>query len=130
MLVSYETYMKAAGPDPLAQAEYERVAPIADLVLDNWTLGRTSRASSDGEELPASVTALYVAVAGALPSVMEESRGGERVKSFSNGVDSFTFADAALSARLEEQLGWMLRLLPVEWVSECVAFEGGACYAG
>lgn len=130
MYVTFCEYVKLAGPESLSEAEYGRIAPIADLVIDDWTLGRTARASAHGEELPSSVKTLYAAIVAALPSAIEESSGGERVASFSNGVDSFTFANDPLRGRLWSQLGWMAELLPVEWVSACVSFEGGSAYAG
>lgn len=126
MFVDYEDYKELSNTVALSEDDYERIAPIADLVVDHWTLGRTARASANGEELPSAVKAVYTAVVNVVPSVLEESKGGERVTSFSNGVDTFSFASEPLSARLWSQLGWMAELLPVEWISACVGYEGGA----
>ena len=125
MFVDYEDYKDLSLFGSVTEDDYERMSPIADLIVDHWTLGRIGRASACDEELPDGVKALYGAVIEALPTAMAESRGGERVKSFSNGVDSFTFELSTVSKRLEDQLGWMLDMLPVEWVSECVPYEGG-----
>lgn len=125
MFVDYEDYKDLSLFCSVTEDDYERMSPIADLIVDHWTLGRIGRASARGEELPDGVKALYGAVIEALPTALAESRGGERVKSFSNGVDSFTFELSTVSKRLEDQLGWLLDMMPVEWVSECVAYEGG-----
>lgn len=130
MFVDYEAYKAFASANLLTEPEYERLAPFADLIIDHWTLGRVGRADRYGEDLPDSVKVLYAATVDALPSILSESKGGERVTSFSNGVDSFTFANATLQQRLSEQLGWMLSLLPIEWSSACIAFDGGASYEG
>lgn len=127
MYVNYSDFTEYA----IGSVEYEtfaRVAPLADAVLDHWTLGRAGAAISAEEELPPVVVALWCAIAEALPSVMEEATGkGGRVSSFSNGVDSFTFA--AVDDALAERVGWMLQMLPVEWLSGVVRFEGGNRYA-
>lgn len=130
MFVDYEAYKAFASANPLTEPEYERLAPFADLIIDHWTLGRAGRASAANEELPESLQALYSAAVEAVPSIREEMGAGDRVASFSNGVDSFTFENLAIEAKLRERLGWMLSLLPVEWVSACVGFEGGNAYAG
>lgn len=130
MFVDYEDYKALTVFCPVTETDYERYAHVADLITDHWTLGRIGRASADGEELPDAVKVLYVSVIESLPSVMKEAKGGDRVKAFSNGVDSFTFEIEAVDKRLRDQVGWLVDLLPVEWVSACVSFEGGARYAG
>ena len=126
MFVTYEEYKGRTMFDPVTKQEYERMAPLADIVADHWTLGRIGRASARGEELPDAVKVLYGSIIEALPAALDGVRGGERVASFSNGVDSFSFDLASIDAQLDGQLGWLLDMLPVEWVSECVAYEGGA----
>lgn len=112
---------------------YNRLAPMADALIDNWTLGRVGRAVRNGETLPDSVVTLYVAIIEQLPAVIENgkvSKGG-LVSSFSNGIDSFTFETTKkISDTLYESLGWMVDLLPIEWCSAVVSFEGGNKYAG
>lgn len=130
MFVDYDDYSDLTVFGPVTASDYERYAPVADLITDHWTLGRIGRASADGEELPDAVKVLYVSVVESLPSVMKEAKGGDRVKAFSNGVDSFTFEIEAVDKRLRDQVGWLVDLLPVEWVSACVPFEGGLKYAG
>ena len=130
MFVDYDDYSDLTVFGPVTESDYERYAPVADLITDHWTLGRIGRASADGEELPDAVKVLYVSVVESLPSVMKEAKGGDRVKAFSNGVDSFTFEIEAVDKRLRDQVGWLVNLLPVEWVSACVPFEGGLKYAG
>lgn len=148
MYVSYERFLEhtlGAVPghpieggepavlDGLTEEQYVRVAPMADLVIDDWTLERVGRAVRNGEELPQSVVTLYVAICEAIPGIMDESKAkeGGLVTSFSNGVDSYTFqVTEDISAALENRLGWMADLLPIEWCSAVAGFEGGNAYAG
>lgn len=130
MFVDYAEYKGLTVVVPVTETDYERYAPVADLIVDHWTLGRIGRASASGEALPDAVKVLYVSVIESLPSAMSEVRGGDRVKAFSNGVDSFTFEIEAIDKRLRDQVGWLFDLLPVEWISACVPFEGGSKYAG
>lgn len=131
MYFSYDdfTSVTLGGID---EPTYERLAPMADLVIDHWTLGRVGKAYEAYDELPASVLTLYAAIVEALPGAMSDSKAsGGLVTSFSNGVDSYSFdVSETVQTRLRRQLGWMLGLLPVEWCSAVVPFEGGAAYAG
>lgn len=147
MYVSYETFLEnTLGAVPMqpttdaepskpgiTEEEYVRLAPMADLIIDHWTLDRVGRAVKNGEDLPASVVTLYVALVENIPAIMDgvnPSKGG-LVSSFSNGIDSYTFeVTPNLEQQLQNTLGWMLDLLPVEWISAVVGFEGGNRYAG
>lgn len=132
MHVSYRKFKKASVAD-MTEEQYARIAPIADAVIDDWTLQRVGKAVEDGEELPNSIVVLYCAIAESLPAVLEGSKVGKGglVSSFSNGVDSFSFDNTSTAfERLRSQLGWMLDLLPVEWGSGVASFEGGVTYAG
>lgn len=131
MYISYERFGETAMAD-LSEEEYKRLSPMADLVIDHWTLDRVGRAYRRGEELPDSVAALYCAIVEALPPVLEgakPSKGG-LVTSFSNGIDSYSFdVSETVEQQLQRSVGWMADLLPVEWVSAAVAYEGGNGYA-
>ena len=119
-------------PD-FTEEQYMRLAPMADAIIDDWTLGRVGDAAKRDEELPDPVVTLYVAIIENLPAVMQNSKVGKGglVSSFSNGIDSFSFdVSVSIDDQLQKSLGWMLNLLPVEWMSGCVAFEGGNKYAG
>ena len=117
----------------LDDAEYMRLSALADAIIDDWTLGRVGRAVENGEELPEVVKTMYMAIIDSLPNLMANSQvtEGSQVSSFSNGVDSYSFdTESGASEQLKASLGWMLDLLPVEWISQCVYFEGGNRYAG
>lgn len=133
MYVSYETFVSRTIAEEFpTEEEYARLAPVADLVVDEWTMGRVGRTVADGDDLPDPVVTLYCAVVESIPGAVQGGKAsGELVKSFSNGVDKFEFEDGGdAMARLERSCMWMLGLLPVEWVSRCVGFEGGIPYAG
>lgn len=130
MFVDYESYKALTVFGPVTETNYERYAYVADIVVDHWTLGRIGRAFAAGEELPDAVKVLYVSVIESLLSVMKEVTGGDRVKAFSNGVDSFTFEIETVDKRLRDQVGWLADMLPVEWISAAACFDGGVKYAG
>lgn len=125
MLFGYDEYKAACLAKPVDEERFAALAPLADAVLDSWTQGRASRAAEDGRDVPAVVATLYAAVVDALPSAVEASQGGERVTSFSNGVDSFSFDVKSVEGELESRLGWLVQALPVEWCSACVPYAEG-----
>ena len=132
MYIDHRQFSCASLAD-VSEEDYALLAPWADAIIDHWTLGRVGRAVRDGEELPQQVVVLYCAIAESVPAMLDGSKIGKGglVSSFSNGVDSFSFDTAmTVEARLRSQLGWMLDLLPVEWTSGVVSFEGGSRYAG
>lgn len=141
MYVSWEDFSKLTlgntdpdkGQPDITEGTYVRLASMADLIIDDWTLGRVGKAVRNGEELPDSVKTLYVAIVEQLPALMENSKvqSGGLVSSFSNGIDSYSFdVTQTMDDELRRSLGWQLELLPVEWISACVSFEGGNKYAG
>lgn len=131
MYVPYNVFTEHGMAD-LSEDEYKRLAPMADLVIDHWTLERVGRAVRNGDELPDSVVTLYCAIVEALPTIIEGSRPskGGLVTSFSNGIDSYSFdVSETVEQKLRRSVGWMAELLPVEWVSAAAAYEGGNGYA-
>lgn len=147
MYVSYETFLEnTLGAVPMqpttdaepqkqsiTEEEYVKLAPMADLIIDHWTLDRVGRAVRNGEDLPAPVVTLYVALIDRIPTIMDATtpESGGTIKTFSNGIDTFTFnVTSNVLEQLRGSLGWLLDLLPVEWLSACVSFEGGNRYAG
>lgn len=125
MYVTFEQYSETALDPTVDAARYAALAPYADLAIDHWTVDRVGRAHAAGETLPDCVVAVYVAAIEALPAILADSKGGDRVASFSNGVDTFTFENADAVSRLSDQLSWLVNMLPVEWISACV----GGCHA-
>lgn len=126
MYVSYEKF-ESLTLGETTEEEFARLAPMADVVIDHWTLGRVGREASKGASLPDSVAVVYAAIVEALPAALESSKaGGGLVSSFSNGVDSYSFdVSETVEQQLSRTVGWMARLLPVEWSSGVVSYEGG-----
>lgn len=145
MYVSYEQFLNAKlGGIPhnpvdgkeieykgLTESQYAQVAPIADAIIDNWTLDRVGRAVKNGETLPDIVVTVYGVICESIPDLLESSKvGSEPIESFSNGIDSYTFAATSdTQSKINDSLGWLIELLPIEWCSACVSFEGGNRYA-
>ena len=133
MYVTYETFSELTlGDGDIPEDVYAKVAPMADAIIDHWTLGRVGRAVKNDEELPEVVNVIYTKIIESLPDIMDGTKIGKGglVSSFSNGIDSYTFeVTETMKDQLFNRFGWMLDLLPVEWISACVAFEGGNKYA-
>lgn len=138
MYISFETFQKWAlgdTTDPtqgITEEVYAKIAPMADAIIDHWTLDRVGKAVRNDEELPEIIVAIYVKIIESLPDIMDGTKIGKGglVSSFSNGIDSYSFdVSETMEDRMLRQFGWMLDLLPVEWGSACVPFEGGNKYA-
>lgn len=116
----------------ITEDQYVKIAPMADAIIDHWTLDRVGKAVKNNEELPEIVVTLYVKIVESLPDIMDGTKIGKGglVSSFSNGIDSYSFdTSETMEDQLKRRFGWMLDLLPVEWGSACVPFEGGNKYA-
>lgn len=129
MYISYDDFSQITIGE-ITEEEYIRIAPMADAIIDDWTLGRVGKAVNNNEELPQVVKTVYTSICEHIPSILEGSKGN-LISSFSNGVDDYTFeVTPDVTERMQNELGWMAHLLPVEWYSGCVSFEGGNEYAG
>lgn len=126
MYVDYLEYQRfARGNNVLTEEEYKRDAPLADALIDHWTLERVGKAVHNEEELPDIVKAVYVSIVDNMDVL---SGSGELVSHFSNGVDSYTFdTENTEATRLKN---YAMSILPVEWISADVYFKGGNDYAG
>lgn len=122
MYVEYLEYQRFTH-NPVVEVDYERIAPYADAYIDNWTLDRVGKAVKNGEELPDVVKMVYSRI---IDSVEDINNADGQVSSFSNGVDSYSFDT---SKTMEQRVyNLCMNLLPVEWISACVDYEGGnAC---
>lgn len=138
MYVPFETFAEltlgdVSDPEQgITEGQYAKVAPMADAIIDHWTLDRVGKAVENGEELPDVIVTLYAKIIESLPDIMDGTKVGKGglVSSFSNGIDSYTFdVTDTMEGQLRSRFGWMLELLPVEWGSACVCFEGGNRYA-
>lgn len=127
MYVDFETFSASAFGGMTAD-EYARYAPLADLAIDHHTLGRVGACYGIGHALPASVTTAYCALVAATPPALEDAAGGRQLTSYSNGVDSYGFAAATVAEDLAQRTAWVVDMLPVEWISAAVCYEGG-CHA-
>lgn len=138
MYIPFETFKEwtlGDTTDPtqgITEDQYIKIAPMADAIIDHWTLDRVGKAVRNDEELPEIIVNIYVKIIEALPDILDGTKIGKGglVSSFSNGIDSYSFdVTETMEERMFKQFGWMLNLLPVEWGSACVPFEGGNKYA-
>jgi len=125
--LTFAEYQAAGGK--LAESEFGQAEERAEFVLDAWTFGRLQ---GDGNELLERYAKAVKFVMRRLVDVPETAiggGGGDRVSSFSNGVDSFGFdVSKSESAQLYDSLYWYL---PAELISIAadVPEEGGGCCA-
>lgn len=120
MYYDYEGYLKHYPHSELTPEEYSSRALQADYMINNITLDRVKRAVDKGQELPDIIEEVYYKIVNELDAFNGDS---ERVTSFSNGVDSYSF-DVTKTDK-ERIYEWAVELLPIEWCSVCVSYEGG-----
>lgn len=121
--IDFETYAAYGGQ--LAQGDFDAALPWARSWLDAITLGRLRNGVPSA--WATEVELAMVALVDATPTVRAE-QAGQVVSSFSNGQDSFGFvtaaAEAGMSPTYASVADYVVRLLPVELVSACAAYNG------
>lgn len=116
--VDYDTYIDTYHGQ-VDSARFARVEPMAERVLDVWTAGRVrARGVGEWEAEVAEATAYLVDHMDAI----EDAEAGDRVQSFSNGQDSYTFADVDGNPELQRAWRHVMALLPPELGSQCVGW--------
>lgn len=111
MYLTYEEYKAMGGS--LNETAYPRFERKAEYYMDNWTLDRIKNL----EEIPECVKDAMFEVIEQLPSL-----DGDRVASFSNGVNSFSFDTS--TSDLDSLYNKVKVMLPVELISAVVSYEG------
>lgn len=111
MYLTFEEYKDMGGT--LSEGAYSRFERKAEYYLDYWTLDRIK----NFEEIPECVKDAMFEVIEKLPSL-----DGERVTSFSNGVNSFSFDTS--TSDLDSLYNKIKVMLPVELISAVVSYEG------
>lgn len=112
--IDFETYAIMGGD--ASEADFPALEVRARYILDYWTLDRLKAYESVPEEWAEAVGLCMVEIIDNMPDT-----ASERVTSFSNGVNSFGFADEATEDRLH---AFCVRVLPLELCSQVVSYEG------
>lgn len=120
--ITFEQYQALGGS--LSQEGFDRAEPFAESVLDNATLNRLKDERSEKGDPSAVLRAMAILIERA--DSIREGFAGSKVTSFSNGVDSFSFADTAGNDALSSTLAEVSLILPVELISADVSYN----YAG
>lgn len=115
-----KTDYEALSGHTMDDAEYTRKSAYADAYIDSITLDRAGKAVANGEELPQQVKLVYTLIIDDIDAV---TATGDRVSSFSNGEDSYSFDTSDDSAA--RIYATASSLLSAEWISACVAYDGG-----
>lgn len=131
MYLTFEEYGGLGGA--LDEKDFAAAEPRAEMLLDGWTLDRlkSERVVADLEQ-----TGGYRKVKVAMAWLVDRMQGIERarkaksegteVTSFNNGVNSFSFGGGApgeATAAEASAYHEVCRMLPVELVSACVAYN-------
>lgn len=112
--IDYETYASLGGT--AVEADFPALEVRARYILDYWTLDRLKDYDTMPERWREAVEVCMVEIIDNMPDT-----SADRVTSFSNGVNSFGFADESTEDRL---CSFCLRVLPVELISGVVSYEG------
>lgn len=112
--IDFETYAIMGGK--ASEADFPALEAKARHILDYWTLDRLKKYESVPEEWEEAVHLCMVEIMDNMPDP-----ASDRVTSFSNGVDSFGFADVSEEDRLQSHC---IRILPIELCSQVVSYEG------
>lgn len=107
MYLDYATY-QTLTLNAMPELEFNFYEPNAETYLDQWTQNRVRLL----ETIPASVQQVMAYLVDGIKGL-----DGEQVKSYSNGVDSWTFSDKDEIAKLYSMA---VRILPIELISACV----------
>lgn len=110
--IDYQTYKEMGGN--AAEADFPALEAKARRILDYWTIDRIDEDALD--EWGEAIELCMVEIIDNMPDPSED-----RVTSFSNGVDSFGFADETEEERIH---AWCVRILPIELCSQVVSYEG------
>lgn len=119
MYLDYQTYLSLGGTLPVES--FTPREAWAEAQLDNWTLNRLQ--SVDWSGWSTKVALVMKRLVDDSDSIME-AEGGSPVSHFSNGRDSFTFAEPLMNAPLHACYGYAVDVLPVEIMSACVRYNG------
>lgn len=129
--VAYAEYKELGGT--LTEEEFNAQEPRAEIMFDGWTLNRLKservvedlKQAGDWRKVTVAMCWLTDQMQGIEKARKAKSEGAE-VTSFNNGVNSFSFGGVATSeATAAEASAYheVCRMLPVELVSACVAYN-------
>lgn len=119
--LDYETYAALGGTVP--EDEFYVAEGWAEAWLDLWTLNRLHVV--DWSEWEHRVQLVMTRLVDGRADAMAQE-GATPLASFSNGRDSFTFADPEANTALAALNRYAVDVLPVELVSACVAYNGAS----
>lgn len=129
--LEYETYRAHGGT--LNEEGFSKWEPRAEILFDSWTLNRMQSAKvvADLKQLGSydkTLTALswLTDQCEGIDSANAAKAKGQEVKSFNNGVNSFSFGDSAESVETAAEavaFRQVVKMLPVELCSACVSYN-------
>lgn len=129
--ISFDEYQAHGGT--LEEDAFNAWEPRAEVYLDGWTLNRLKSADVVADLKAAGDWGGVLTCIAWLVGQMEGVEGaraakasGSEVKSFNNGVNSFSFGDSGASASTAAETSAyreVCRMLPVDLVSACVSYN-------
>ena len=121
--ISYEQYKALGGGAD--EPEFAKREPFAESVMDSVTLNRLKDPRSLKGDADVWQRA-FVTLIESVPSILDGFDGSKSpVTSFSNGIDSFSFANAETGTNpaLESAKAQLSLMLPVELISADVSYN-------
>lgn len=122
--LDWDTY-QSMGEGTVSEEAFPSAEAWAEAMLDLWTLDRLHVV--DWSEWAERVHVVMCRLVDSR-SAVEAEEGGTPISSFSNGQDSYTFAEPLMNVALGRCYGVAADLLPVDLMSACVRYNhaGGA----
>ena len=132
--LTYEEYANMGGE--LDQKEFKRLYRHAAHYLEEWTLGRVKNVT-DGSCFAPNIKDAMFSLMGYMPAIetaKQAKASGDTVKTFSNGVNSFTFdnggnVSGSTVTPLEMAYSEVCEWLPVQLISAAVNYNRGGSNA-
>lgn len=118
MYIDFETYQALGGT--LSSADYPAAEAWAEAVLDSWTLNRMRAIDWSAWEREVHLVMRRLVDDA---SAIQSAERGSAISHFSNGVDSYTYANPGENAPMASVRGYAASILPVELMSGCARWN-------
>ena len=130
--ISFDEYQTHGGT--LAESEFAKWEPRAEIYFDNWTLSRMKsadviadlKAFGEWDSVLTALSWLTDQMEG-IESARAAKASGQEVTSFNNGVNSFSFGGGSgastVTAAESGAYAEVCRMLPVDLMSACVSYN-------
>lgn len=120
MYLDYQTYAELSS-SPIAEEDFASAEAWAEAELDVWTLNRLQVV--DWSPWRNKVEMVMARLIDAKTSI-EEAEQGQAISHFSNGQDTYTFANPGENVAYVNVQSYAWDVLPIELVSRAARYNG------